>query len=141
MKDEGEMRDEHHNGTPCKRHGCNLCCTISTEVPLTEEDARRLVESGIGRERFSEVVRGWLLLRNDGEGRCVLLENGACTVHAVKPEACRLYPLVLSGRHGVRLERTCPYRGEFAVDGPGTDRLKQLWRTLGEERRARLRAK
>ena len=88
---------------------CARCC-YGTEMPLTEDDVRRLERLGYRRAEFA--VRGpdgVLRLRNVG-GRCYFLDprTGACRVYEHRPLGCRLYPLVCVPGLGVTVDPECP---------------------------------
>lgn len=67
----------------------------------------------LGREgvALSEVVeqRFGIPMLKLVEGRCPFLDpaTGACRIYRVRPEACRLYPLIYDGLW-VRLDPACP---------------------------------
>lgn len=103
--------------SPCRRHGCRACC-IDTEMPLLPADVERLV-SHTGRtvDAFSvhDAETGETRLRNI-DGQCVFLGPTGCTVYAVRPAGCRIYPLVYDAdeERGI-LDDECPHRTEFRV--------------------------
>lgn len=108
---------------PCREHRCHICC-LDTRMTLTEDDVRRL--EAAGHRDFCRVNDdGDLELVNRG-GRCVFLADGRCRVYDLRPEGCRLYPLVLnlpSGR--VVRDELCPHRLEFPVTGERAARLRR----------------
>lgn len=95
---------------PCLSHACSKCC-YDTEMPLLESDVARLHAAGHSPGRFVERVEDAIQLRNV-DGHCVFLVEGRCSVYDIRPEGCRLYPLVMiDGEPG--LDDYCPYWGEF----------------------------
>jgi len=113
---------------PCRRHECHLCC-YETRMTLTEADVDRLTNAG-----FAGFVRenraGDLELVNR-DGWCVFLDGGDCGVYDLRPDGCRLYPLVLDiGSGRVVLDDFCPHRIEFPID---VDRAVELRRSVATE--------
>jgi hypothetical protein len=110
-------------------------------MPLREADAARLAAAGHDPARFARVEDGWLLLRNEN-GSCVFLTaQGQCGVHDLRPEGCRLYPLVWeeddAGNGAAAMDEVCPWREEFATNPQDRRRLDALVRVLVRERAAR----
>ncbi|MGQ0534681.1 MAG: YkgJ family cysteine cluster protein [Methanobacteriota archaeon] len=125
-------------GTPCRSHACSACCH-DTEMPLTEADRARLSAAGHDPARFAREDDGWLRLANVG-GRCHFLDaGGRCGVYEIRPEGCRLYPLVWDPglRRVVWDEEGCPYTREFVAPSEATAAVEGLVARLTEERRAR----
>lgn len=85
---EGELS----NGSPCLRHNCVACC-IETEMPLTDEDLKRLEKLGFKRADFTIEVDGETRLKNMAK-QCFFLKDGRCSIYEARPEGCRIYPLV-----------------------------------------------
>lgn len=116
-------------GNPCFSHACTACC-MDTQMPLADADVARLVSAGRRRNDFAEVRDGELRLKNV-DGHCVFLAGGRCTVHELRPEGCRLYPLVWVEGKGPGLDRLCPWRTEFTFGKPDEERLQKLVEGLG----------
>ncbi len=127
--------------TPCVAHGCSKCC-YELEAPLTEADAARLEAHGHDRPDFAVVDDEGVLQLQKKNGRCVFLgEDGFCTVHAYRPEGCRLYPLVWDrDAEGVGLDDWCPFAEEFPDDPDRRRRVRQVLQTLRTEAAARGKA-
>lgn len=100
-------------GIPCETHSCSKCC-YDTEMPLTEADIARIEKLGHKRADFSVLDDEMVpQLRNDS-GHCVFLVRGKCSIYEVRPEGCRLYPLVWDRDSGkVVRDDFCPYSKEF----------------------------
>ena len=119
---------------------CALCC-YNTEMPLTEDDMRRLEALGYRREEFA--VKGpdgvWRLRNVDGH--CFFLDprTGACKVYPYRPQGCRLYPLVYDpDSDAVIVDPECPMA--HTVDPEEAARLAPYVKKLVEAiygRRAR----
>jgi len=94
---------------------CGLCC-FETEMPLSEDDVRRLEGMGYRKEDFSIVVDGIRRLRNIN-GRCFFLSSdNRCTVYGERPEGCRLYPAVLNPETmEVEVDDTCPKASSIII--------------------------
>jgi len=74
---------------------CGRCCH-GKRIPLGPYDILRLarhlgLKTGEFLQRYAEHAGPWL--RATGDGACVFLDAGCCTVHADRPLACRVYPL------------------------------------------------
>ena len=119
------MKSSLESGEPCVRHRCVKCC-IETEMPLTEEDIRRISGLGYKVEEFS-VRDGKKFRLKNKFGRCVFLTDEGCKIYAFRPEGCRLYPLVFddSLKKPV-LDELCPYREEFDIKKSDLERLLRL---------------
>jgi len=66
----------------------------------------------------------------------VFLEEGTCTIHDIRPTACRMYPWV-QGEDGFKTEDFCPYHDEFPGSEEVNDKLADLLKQLeieGQER-------
>jgi uncharacterized protein len=78
--------------------GCGRCCTGAPgQVLLEEEEVDRLVAFlGLDRAEFlaqyTRSVMDGLSLRERENGDCILLQDRACRVHAVKPAQCGTFP-------------------------------------------------
>jgi Fe-S-cluster containining protein len=118
----------------CAAHGCSACCH-ETEMPLTEEDARRLEALGHARAAFSRTLDGALTLANVS-GACYFLKDGRCSVYDERPAGCRLYPFVLTPEGRMVRDEDCPWRREFR-EAPGTRR--RLLRVVAVVERERAR--
>ena len=94
---------------------CGLCC-FQTEMPLSEDDIRRLEGLGYRKEDFSIIVNGIRRLRNVN-GRCFFLSpDNRCVIYSERPEGCRLYPAVLNpDTMEVEVDYTCPKASSVAV--------------------------
>ena len=98
-------------------------------MTLTEADVTLLESAG-----FSDFARlnpnGDLELKNR-DGRCVFLEDGRCGVYDLRPDGCRLYPLVLDlGLDRVVRDDFCPHYEDFLID---PDRAARLRRSVARE--------
>ncbi len=104
------MRRDFGVEVGCFENGsfCGRCC-LETEMPLTEEDVRRIERLGFRKEDFSVVVDGVRRLRNVNE-RCYFLdESGKCRIYEHRPLGCRIYPVVFDPETGKAVvDRFCP---------------------------------
>lgn len=131
---------------PCRAHGCAACC-YETQMPVLEEDAKRLETRGFARADFTVVdENGILSLRNvdatteGGKKHCFFLKDDLCSVYSDRPTGCRLYPFVLD-EHAKRVVRDvdCPWRREFSQDAGVGRRLLVAWNTVSREADGRAR--
>ena len=84
---------------------CGGCCVQQEEILISPLDLFRLAkELGLTAEQFMDQYAECYIGESSrmpivrvapkGETRrCPLLKNNKCSVHAVKPSVCRLYPL------------------------------------------------
>jgi len=122
---------------PCRRRGCVHCC-LHTEMPLTNEDVKRLSGLGFDPTFFSENVDGWLQLKNTSEGKCFFLEDKLCSIYPYRPEGCTLYPIVFETETGdAILDPECPHTDEYLVPNELRRQVSQLVDRLRRERRDR----
>ncbi|MEM2899858.1 MAG: YkgJ family cysteine cluster protein [Thermoplasmata archaeon] len=125
----------------CRTHDCSVCCTVGTDVPLTNKDIERIKELGYKEEFFVEEVKGWKLLKLE-ENTCVFLRGGICSIHKHRPESCRLYPAVFEiNTNEVVVDSECVYADEFRITKKDIDGLHALSDLLDKERAERLAAK
>jgi len=106
-------------------------------MTLTGADVSRLEAAGF--TRFTEQrPNGDIQLKNH-DGGCIFLDGGRCEVYEVRPEGCRLYPLILDlGLNRVVRDKVCPHREEFSMDPDRIDRLRRSVAREGDEARKRL---
>jgi Fe-S-cluster containining protein len=110
-------------GNPCREHGCTECC-IDTRMTLTEADVARLEASGA--TDFARLNAAGDLELVNRDGRCVFLGDQGCRVYSIRPEGCRLYPLILDCRSGqVVRDGFCPHADEFPVDAAHARTLRR----------------
>jgi Fe-S-cluster containining protein len=113
------------NGSPCLSHGCVACC-IETEMPLTEDDLKRIVKLGFKRIDFTVESEGETRLKNRGK-TCYFLEDGKCMIYENRPEGCRIYPLVYDvDSHKFIYDPVCLHSTEFKATRIDKDQLKHL---------------
>lgn len=113
------------DGSPCLRHGCVSCC-IETEMPLTEEDLKRIEKLGFKRIDFTVEAEGETRLKNRGK-MCYFLEDGRCMIYENRPEGCRIFPLVYDVySHKFIYDQVCLHSAEFKATRVDKDRLKHL---------------
>ena len=120
------------DGSPCLRHGCVICC-VETEMPLTEDDLKRIEKLGFKRPEFITEAEGETRLRNRNK-TCFFLEDGRCKIYASRPEGCSMYPLVYDvDAHRFVFDHICPHGAEFKAKREDKERLKRLIRRLERE--------
>jgi Fe-S-cluster containining protein len=101
--------------------GCTECCRQKGFVYLTEADAARIAPAlGLSiaefERRYVYRTKNLRRLRVPREVRCAFLTGTGCSIHAVKPVQCRIFPfwpeLVESKREWKRTARWCPGMGK-----------------------------
>ncbi len=100
--------------------GCTNCCEQQGFVYLTEDDLVRIAEY-VGmtardfERRYVYRTSHRLRLRVPRQQQCHFLRDGGCSIHAVKPVQCRLFPfwpeLVESKREWKKTAAWCPGNG------------------------------
>ena len=67
-------------------------------------------------------------------GRCVFLGDNGCNIYSIRPEGCRLYPLVYNENNGkVFVHDLCPYGHEFKVSRDDIEKLYALIKELDKK--------
>ncbi|MFN7934636.1 MAG: YkgJ family cysteine cluster protein [Bryobacteraceae bacterium] len=109
--------------------GCTACCEQKGWVYLTEGDVERAAGYlSLSKEEFERryVVRTRhrLRLRKPKGAQCHFLREGGCSIHAVKPVQCRLFPfwpeLVSDRKQWSETGRYCPGIGQGPLIQIGT---------------------
>ena len=120
---------------PCHAHQCHVCC-LNTRMTLTEADVQRL--EGAGHRDFCVLNEDHVPQLYNVDGSCIFLANGRCSVYELRPEGCRLYPLILDlDIDRVVRDDFCPFADEFDF-ASGDDELVR-GSVADEEREATLR--
>jgi Fe-S-cluster containining protein len=101
---------------------CAKCCEVSGYVYLSEADVTRIAGYlGLPQASFEEQyvyrTKHSRRLRKPGRGKqCGFLSGKQCSIHAVKPVQCRLFPfwpeLVESRREWNKTGTWCPGIGQ-----------------------------
>ncbi len=148
-------------GNPCMDHGCSACCH-DVEMLLTNADLARIQQARPGEDFYFQADDGYLQLRTKdappaagwqggpdlpipSELRpqpCHFLNaDGACSIHAIRPEGCRLYPAVWDDAlRGAELDTDyCPHADGFALPQATVDAVQRLADKLESERLGRAR--
>jgi len=103
------------------RPGCTNCCEQQGFVYLTEADLERIAGYlGMTARQFERQhvyrTRHLLRLRVPRHSQCHFLREGGCSIHAVKPAQCRVFPfwpeLVDSKREWKKTAAYCPGIGQ-----------------------------
>lgn len=103
-------------------------------MPLLEADIARLEALGHVRDEFTILDDEFVPQLRIVDGHCIFLRQGRCSVHEVRPEGCRLYPLVhdqYSG--GVIRDEFCPFVKEFPEDPEVAQRVREVLAGLQKE--------
>ena len=101
--------------------GCTNCCRQEGFVNVTDGDVRRIapflgMSAAQFRRRYVYRTTNRQRLRVPKGSRCHFLVDGGCSIHAVKPTQCRLFPFwpefVKSERAWRKLATWCPGIGK-----------------------------
>jgi Fe-S-cluster containining protein len=101
--------------------GCVACCAEKGFVYLSEADALRIagylgLSAQAFEKRYCYRTRRQLRLRVPREAQCHFLGGSGCSIHAVKPTQCRIFPfwpeLVKSRAEWRKTAKYCPGLGQ-----------------------------
>jgi Fe-S-cluster containining protein len=101
--------------------GCIACCTQKGFVYLTEEDIVRIADFlgmtvAAFEKRHVYRTRNQRRLRVPAGATCSFLLGDGCSIHAVKPTQCRIFPfwpeLVDGKREWLKTAKYCPGIGK-----------------------------
>ena len=104
--------------------GCTACCEQQGFVYLSAEDLPRIAKFlGMTVTEFERQyvyrTRHLLRLRVPRHAQCYFLRDGGCSIHAVKPVQCRIFPfwpeLTDSKREWRKTAAWCPGIGKGAL--------------------------
>lgn len=129
---------------PCETFRCSACCH-GTEMLLTEGDVTRIALEHPDLDFVFSTDDGFLQLRTRPDpplpgftgAPCLFLDGvGRCSIHAIRPEGCRLYPAVWDADHDqVLLDGDyCPHPDDFALTPQTRDAVRRLAHRLVQER-------
>lgn len=75
----------------------------------------------------------WCLKNHSG--RCIFLSEDGCKIYSVRPEGCRLYPLMYDENiQKAVMDKICPYGNEFKVLSDDFKKLRALLKKLRVQR-------
>lgn len=93
-------------------------------MTLTQADVSRI--EARGHSGFYRENDGGDLQLLNRDGRCLFLTSAGCSVYDIRPEGCRLYPLMLEVRRDEVVHDTfCPWAAEVPVPADGEQRLRR----------------
>ena len=107
--------------------GCTACCEQKGFVYVSDADILRIaaylkLEAAVFEKQYVFRTRKRARLRVPRDANCHFLRDGGCSIHAVKPTQCRVFPfwpeLLDSRREWAKAARYCP--------GMGTGPLVQI---------------
>jgi Fe-S-cluster containining protein len=93
----------------CSR--CGVCCT-ETEMLLSKNDIKRLVDRGYKQSKFVHYDKlGYATLKNRN-GYCIFYDQikHRCNEYENRPIGCRIYPVILDVEKGIVLDSICESR-------------------------------
>ena len=120
----------------CQR-GCTNCCQQKGFVYITESDLVRIaaflkLTAVEFEKRFVYRTRHLLRLRMPRHTQCHFLREDGCSIHAVKPVQCRIFPfwpeLMEDKREWKKTARYCPGigRGELVQIESAKERADEM---------------
>lgn len=123
--------------SPCKNYACSKCC-YETEMTLSEEDIRVILEKG--HLEFSQLVDGYRCLVNI-DSACVFLVNGLCSIYEYRPLGCQLYPVIFDEQSNCAImDDFCPHSEMFRIEPEHQETLAKAIATEDRERQRRISA-
>ncbi|MBN1682884.1 YkgJ family cysteine cluster protein [Candidatus Bathyarchaeota archaeon] len=129
-----KIKKQLTDGTPCIEHNCILCCK-NTEMPLTISDVERILKKGYKFQDFAVRINRETKLRNV-DNVCFFLRGNRCKIYSIRPEGCKLYPLIYEEDSGeCILDEICPYRDEFKILEKDVIELKKVIKKLEDEQK------
>lgn len=132
-----ESTGNHNTPSACKSYSCSKCCH-ETEMTLSEEDIRLILEKG--HLEFTRLVDGYQCLENVN-GACVFLENGLCSIYEYRPLGCRFYPVIFDEeRNCAIMDEFCPYLEMFRIEPGQQETLAKAIANEDRERQRRISA-
>lgn len=106
-------------------------------MTLTEADVARLEAAGCRDFFFVNDDHDLQLVNIDDH--CIFLVDRRCSVHDMRPEGCRFYPLILDlSVDKVILDAFCPWAKEFRFSREDNVQLRRS--VTEEEKESRIRA-
>jgi len=110
-------------------------------MPLSNADISRITGLGFSEDSFVVKKDGERRLRNS-KGRCVFHNGQVCTIYDVRPEGCRIYPVLFDmDTRGIVLDRNCAHNERFSIT-PRTSRdITRLVQRLRMEKDSRLKSR
>jgi len=97
--------------------GCTNCCRVQGWIYLSETDATRIagylkLSPAEFESRYLYRTKNTLRFRKPKGAQCHFLNDGGCSIHAVKPTQCRLFPfwpeLVENRKNWNQTAKNCP---------------------------------
>jgi dCTP deaminase len=119
---------------PCLERDCHECC-VETEMPLSRRDVERLEDQGHDAGEFTVVEDGFTFLANV-DGTCFFLDGeGRCSEYGLRPEGCRLYPLVLDEEMSeFDMDNLCPHTDSVSAGTEDETALLELLDRMAREK-------
>jgi len=104
---------------------------------LSNNDIEIIENKGYNRNYFVKSKKGWLKLKNK-DGKCVFHNGKICLIYEIRPEGCKLYPLIFDKEHkSAVVDEECPYQDNFRFDKKNVNQLYRLVTKMIYERRIR----
>ena len=92
----------------CKR--CNAWCCTNVTPPVTKQEKERIINAGFPNH-FEKIEKNLYVITSEHTTKCPYLKNDcSCSIHAVKPDLCKLWPVVPHNKNNTRgcLVIKCP---------------------------------
>jgi Fe-S-cluster containining protein len=102
-------------------------------MPLTGVDIKRIVKQGYRYKDFVIRRKRDRYLKNQS-GKCAFLGDNGCEIYSIRPNGCRLYPLVYNEKtNQAIIHDFCPYGYMFMVTRENVENLSSLIKRLEKQ--------
>lgn len=124
-------------GKECQICG-QQCCRNSEKfgkIALSEHDYQTIKDETDYKDFVQKIEseHGWIYLIKIKNNNCIFLkENGKCSIHAVKPLDCKIYPVLFKYKNGditFFISERCPFHDQVTpnfVEGAKKEALNEL---------------
>ncbi len=88
---------------------CGLCCQ-ETEMLLSRKDIQLLKTTGIPPKKFQRYDHQKYVKLRNRKGYCFFydIDKRRCKIYRLRPQGCRLYPVIVSIQDGIIVDELCP---------------------------------
>ena len=95
---------------------CGGHCCDEAHPPISDPCHQQLIAAGVLPDSFE--MKGYWRLKTHPDGTCIMMQDGKCTIHDIKPETCRAGPFTFDVVDDhvqifLKLESICPVVGLF----------------------------
>ena len=100
---------------------------------LSKYDIEKIKKIGFKKDFFVRKDNGFFKIKNKN-GRCVFHNGKKCLIYDIRPEGCKLYPLVFSDEYDCAVvDNECPYGRFFNFNSKDIKKLYDLIELIKSE--------